>query len=71
MIHDNMNISRLMVHNKHVEESWSRRKSNYSTRERSFDGGPSMNRLDIQKKHRVKMRLTSYVPSKFPRASGY
>ena len=41
MIHNNMKISRLMVHAKHVEEARAMRKSRDAKRERSFDGGSS------------------------------
>ena len=50
MLHDNMNIYLLMVHFKHVEEARSRRKSRDAKRARSFDGGSSKNRLEIQDK---------------------
>ncbi|XP_069155674.1 uncharacterized protein [Solanum lycopersicum] len=70
MLHDNMNISRLMGHSTHVEESRSRRKSNDSKRERSFDGGSSKNRLEIQDNPRFKKRVSSLVPSKFQKSSG-
>ena len=39
MLHDNMNISHLMVHIKHVEEARTKRKSRDGKRARSFDGG--------------------------------
>ena len=50
MLHDNMNISLLMVHDKHVEESRARRRSRDSKRARSFGGGSSKNSLEIQDK---------------------
>ena len=70
MLHENMNISHLMVHAKHVEEAWSKRKSRDAKRSIYFDGGSSKNRLDIHDKPRFKKRLSSQVPSKFPKASG-
>ena len=45
MLHENMNIYRLMVHAEHVEEARARRKTNDAKRSRSFDGGSSENRL--------------------------
>ena len=39
MLHDNMNISRLMVHALQVEESRAKGKSKDTKKERSFDGG--------------------------------
>ena len=59
MLHDNMNISHLMVHAKHVEEARSRRKSRDTKRSRSFDGGSSNNRFEIQDKSRFKKRVSS------------
>ena len=41
MLHDNMNISHLMVHDQQVEETRSKRKSRDAKRSRSFDGGSS------------------------------
>ncbi|TMW89230.1 hypothetical protein EJD97_017470 [Solanum chilense] len=43
MLHDNMNISRLMVHTKYMQEERSRRKSRDAKRARSFAGGRSGN----------------------------
>ena len=50
MLHDNMNISCLMVYARRVEEARAKRKSRDAKRSRSFDGGPSKNRLEIQGK---------------------
>ncbi|XP_069155655.1 uncharacterized protein [Solanum lycopersicum] len=38
MLHENMNNSRLMVHDKHVEEARAKRKIRYAKSSRSFDG---------------------------------
>ena len=70
MLHYKMNIFRLMVHVNHVEEARARRKSRYAKRARSFDGGSSKNRLEIQDKPRFRKRVSSQVPSKFPKANG-
>ncbi|XP_069151890.1 uncharacterized protein [Solanum lycopersicum] len=70
MLHDNMKISRLMVNAKHVEETRARRMSNDAKRERSFDGGSSKNRVEMQTKPRFKKHVSSQVPSKIPKASG-
>ncbi|XP_069146219.1 uncharacterized protein [Solanum lycopersicum] len=70
MLHDNMNISRLTVHAKHVEEAKSKRKSRDAKRERTFDRGSSKNRLEIQDKPRFKKWVSNQVPSKFPKGSG-
>ena len=47
MIHDNMNISHLMVHSQQVEGTRVKRKSRDSHRERPFDSGSSRDMLDI------------------------
>ena len=59
MLHDNMNISRLMVHAKNVKEARSRRKCKDAKRERSFDERSSKNRLEIQDKPRLMKRVSS------------
>ena len=46
-LHDNINISYLMVHSKHVEEARAKRKSRDAKRAISFDGGSSKERLEI------------------------
>ena len=70
MLHDNMNISRLMVYAIRVEEARLKRKSRDTKRARTFDGDSSKNRLEIQDKPRFKKRVSSQVPYKFPKASG-
>ncbi|TMX05241.1 hypothetical protein EJD97_000237 [Solanum chilense] len=70
MLHDNMNISHLMVCARRVEEARAKPKSRDAKRERSFDGGSSKNRLGIQDKPKFKKRVSNQVPSKFPIASG-
>ena len=70
MIHDNMNISRIMVHAKHVLEERDKRKDMDAKRARSFNGGSSKNTLEIQDKPRFKKRVSGEVPSEFSKASG-
>ena len=48
MLRNNMNISHLIVYAIKVEEERTNRKSKDSKRARSFDGGCSKNRLEIQ-----------------------
>ena len=67
MLHDNMNISRLMVHDRQVKKARSRTKTRDSKRERSFEGGSSKNKIAIQDKPRFKKKSSSQVPSKFPK----
>ena len=47
MLHEIMNISRLMVYARRVEEARVKRKIRDAKRARLFDGGYSKNRLDI------------------------
>ena len=68
MLHNNMKISRLMVHAHQVEETGAKRKNRDTNRARSFDGGSSKGRLDIQDKPRFKKRSSNQVPSKFFKA---
>ncbi|TMX02592.1 hypothetical protein EJD97_020914 [Solanum chilense] len=68
MLHGNINISHLMVHAQQLEETRAKRRSKDTKRERSFDGGSSKGRLDIQDKPRFKKRSSNQVPSKLPKA---
>ncbi|XP_069150302.1 uncharacterized protein [Solanum lycopersicum] len=70
MLHDNINISRLMIYGRRAEEALAKRKSRDAKRARSFDGASSKNRIDIQDKPKFKKRGLNQVPTKFPRASG-
>ena len=47
MLHDNLNISHLIVHVEQVEETRVKRKSSDSKNARYFYGGSSKGRLDI------------------------
>ena len=68
MLHENMNISRLMVHAQHVEEAGDKMKSKEDKKARSFDGGSSKRRVEIQDKRSLKKRVSYQVPSMFPKA---
>ena len=57
-----------MVHASRVEKSKAKTKSRYSKRVRSYDGGYSKNKLEIQDKPRFKKHVSNQVPSKFPKA---
>ena len=65
MLHDNMNISHLMVYARKFEEARAKRKSRDAKRARSFDGGSSKNTLEIQEKPKFKKRFSNQVPSEF------
>ena len=68
MLYNNINISRLIVHAQQVEESKISRKNRESKKERSYEGGFSKGRVDIQEKPRFKKRFSNQVHSKFPKA---
>ena len=71
MLHDNMNISRLMVYTRRVEDARVKRKSRDAKRERSFDGGSSKNSLEIRDNLKFKRCVFNQVGYKFRIASGY
>ena len=68
MLHDNMNVSHLTVHAQQVEESRLRIKNRDSKRDKSFESGSSMGKLEIQDKPRFNERFPNQVPSNFPKA---
>ena len=65
-----MNISCLMVHPQKVEETRVNRSSMDVKRARSYDGGSSKCRRDIQDNPTFKKKFTYQVSSKFPKACG-
>ena len=67
MVHENMNISHLMVHAQQVEETRAKRKSRDSKRARSFDSCYLENRLDIQENPRLKKSSLIKFLQNFPR----
>ena len=71
MIHDNMSISRLMVHAQQVEEARDNRKSRQSKKALSFHGGSLKERLKIKDKPRFKKRFSNQVSSKLPKVRDY
>ena len=71
MLHYNMNIYCLIVHDQKVEEARSKRKSTYTKIPRSFYGGTSKGRLDIQENPRFKKRVSNQFPPKFPKTRDY
>ena len=64
MLHDNMNTFCLMIHDQHVQEARSKRKSRDAKRARTFVGGSSKNRLEIQDKPRFKKRVSNLYSNK-------
>ena len=62
MLYDNMDLSRLMVHAKKVEESHLRKRNREGKKARSFKSGSSKSRLDIQDKPKFKKRFSNQFP---------
>ena len=73
MLYDNMNISHLMVYARRVEKERHKSKSRDAKRERSFYGGSSINRLEIQDKPRFRneFQIKSLLSSKRLGVIGY
>ena len=57
-----------MFHAQKDEESRLRRNNREAKRAKSYEGGSSKGRLEIQDKPRFKKRFSKQVPSKFPKA---
>ena len=68
MLNEKFNISRLMVHVRRVQKATTKTKTTDAKRERSFEGGSSINMLEIKDKPRYKKRTSNQVLSKFPKA---
>ena len=62
IIHDNMDLSRLIFHSQQIKESHLRKINRESKKARSFEGGSSKNRLDMQDKTKLKNRFSNKVP---------
>ena len=69
MLHDNINISRLMVHGRRVEEARKNRKNIDAKWERCFEESSSRTRLEIQDKPWLKKRVSSHVRTNLPKSS--
>ena len=69
MLHENMDISRSMVHGKLVEETRIKRKNRKFKREKSYEGSTSKGRLEIQDKPRFKKWVSNKFHSNIPKAN--
>ena len=69
MLHNDMNLSLLIEHAQHVEESRLKRKNNEAKRERSYNGGTSKGKFEIQDKLKLKKRFSNKHPSNFSKAN--
>ena len=65
MVHENIDLSRLMVHAQQVEESHLRKMNREAKRAESFESYSSKSRLDVQDKSMFKKRFLNQVPSYF------
>ncbi|XP_069143429.1 uncharacterized protein [Solanum lycopersicum] len=71
MIHENMNISRLVVHSQLVKETRAKRKSRAVKKATSFDGVSSKGSVEIQDNPRFNKRVSNKVPYMFPKSRDY
>ena len=62
-----MNLYRLIVHSQQVKETRAKRRIRRAKRSRSFDGGSSKGRLDIQANPRFMKRSYNKVPINLPK----
>ena len=69
MLHDNMDLCRLMAHAQQVEESCLRNRNREAKEAKSFVGSSSKSRLEFQDKPKFKKRFSNQVPSNFSKNS--
>ena len=65
MLHDNVDLSRLIVHAQQVEDSRLRKSNREANKAKSFEVSSSKSRLDVQDKPKFKKRFLNQVPSNF------
>ncbi|KAH0743176.1 hypothetical protein KY290_031169 [Solanum tuberosum] len=69
ILHDNMDISRLMVHAQQIEESRLRKKSREVKRPRPDDGNSTKGKIEGQSGPRFKKRFSNQSPSNAPKTN--
>ena len=67
MLHDNMDIFRLMFHAQQVEDSYLRNRRREDKKATSLESGFSMSRLDFQDQPNFKKKFANTVPCNSPR----
>ena len=67
ILHNDMDLSRLMVHVQQVEESNLKKKNMDIKRARPYDVGTSKGKFEIQDKPKCKKIFSNQVPYKIPR----
>ena len=65
MLHDNMDILRLIIHAQKVKKIRLRKRNRESKKENSFESGSSKSRLDVQDKPNFQKRFSNQVLSNF------
>ena len=65
MLHDNMDLSRLMFDAQQVDEICLMKSNREAKSEKSFGSGSSKSRLDVQDKPKFKKRFSNQVPTNF------
>lgn len=68
MLHDNVDLSRLMFYSQQVEESWLRNKNRHVKKATSFESCSSKGGLDIEDKPSFKNRFSNKVSYDFPKS---
>ena len=63
MLHDNMDLSRLIIHAQQFENSCLRKKNREAKEGKVFESGSSKNRIDVQDKPKLKKRFSNTAPS--------
>ena len=63
VLHDNMDLARLMVHAQQFEESRLTKRNMEAKEAKSFEGSSSKSRLDVQDKPLFKKRFSNQVSS--------
>ena len=58
MLHDNMDLSRLIIHAQQFENSCLRKKNREAKEGKVFESGSSKNRIDVQDKPKLKKRFS-------------
>ena len=66
MLHDNMEISCLMVHVKQVDKTILKRNNREFKRAKAYEEGNLKGKLEIQDKPMFKKKFSNKFPSKFP-----
>ena len=64
-----MDLSRLMVHAQQIEENSLKTKNREAKKARTYDGGTSKDKFEIQDKPKFNKRFSNQFPSNFSKAN--